>query len=117
MATYNSVTINVLKIGETPIFWEQESNMVRRHIPYSNKDNIQSGGRGNFVMKISCYLTSAADLATLQASVGTTARTLGSLDGSNYSNTYLIAVRNPHKLGKESFNYWACELEFEREGA
>ncbi len=115
MTTFAGVEFECLTLDGFRPEWEQEPNIARRHIPYSNSDDVQHAGRGNYRMVIPAKLTSDADLATLRAAVGITPRTLGDYFGADYAGTMLTAVRSPRRVAWRAI--WFVELEFEREGA
>ena len=75
-------------------YWEREANVTVRNIPYANKDNVQSAGPGNPKLTLRIKVDADADMDTLLASVGTTARTLTNLYtvGNDFSNVYLIEI-------------------------
>ena len=117
MATYAGVTFEEIvdSAGIRPS-WAQRAYISERLIPYGNLENVQSAGRGNWRVTISAQLTAAEDLATLQAAVGATTRTLGALFGdADNSNVALIAVDNPWRFNTS--NYWYCDLTFVRVGS
>ena len=115
MSTYAGVTFEILADdGVWRRGWEQEEQISVRHIPYANRDDVQSGGRGNLQVTVPAYLTDTMDVATLRSAVGQTPRYLTDLYGYGYSNVYLIKMRDIKRwiYGER----WVCELTFMREG-
>lgn len=116
MPTYAGVTFKVvLEPQDFRPVWTRQANISVRNIPYANKDNVQSAGQGNFRMTVTAVIAADADLATLQAAVGVTGRTLTDLFETNYNNTYLLAVDNPRRQTARQY-IWA-DLTFMREGS
>lgn len=93
--------------------WENEPNVSVRHIPGGNTDDVQFGGRGYGKLTVKCYVTSDADVSTLQSSVDGTGRTLGSYNGSDYTNSYLTKISDLRRW--DSGQKWTCTLEFLRQ--
>jgi hypothetical protein len=118
-ASYAGVSFNTDISGDEGFVnrWEQEAFITRRVIPYANKEDVQSAGRGNYRVTLKAYLTSDSSVATLQAAVGTTLRTLTNPfgDSVNYSNTMLVAVSDIRRRSWQQ--EWELTLEFERMGA
>ena len=115
MAQYNSVVFSV--IGESGLYqeWVQEPNVTVRHIPYSNQDDVQTAGRGNFTVTVGVLLETAGALAALQASVGSTARTLYEFLGATHASVLLVGVSDARRYG--SSNKILATLSFNRAGA
>lgn len=116
MPTYNTISFDAHVPGSLRPDWTQEVFVTRRLIPYGNKENVQSAGRGNFRITVTAILAAAADLATLQSSQGATTRTLTDLFGTTYSSTALVAVGAPRRLAKNPVTIWV-DLTFERLGS
>lgn len=115
-STYAGVTFGVrVESGAWAPHWRQPSNISVRHIPYSNLDDVQSGGRGNFRLEVLARVTSLANLVTLQSSVDLTARTL-TLEGTAYTTTYLIEVGQPRRIARTGVDHWEVPLTFMRGG-
>lgn len=113
MTTYAGVTLIFLTTRAQGPSWEQTPNVAIRHIPYSNRDDVQSLGLGNPRLRVTASIPDDAGMAVLQAAVGTTQRTLVDYQNANWPNTLLISVTNPvrYPTGK-----WQADLEFMREG-
>jgi hypothetical protein len=95
MAVYNSVTFTLQPTDK--MFrpgWEREANVSVRNIPYANKDDIQHGGYGSKRLTVDIVVLDDSGIANLQASVGSTARTLTNLfgTGDDYTNVYLLSL-------------------------
>ncbi len=115
MPTYNSVGFDVVMDGDWRPEWEQEANINREHFPWTNKDDVQALGRGNYRITLTALIDSDADAAALRSSVGVTTRTLTDLFGTTYTGVMLVGYRRPRRHELEEL--WQVELEFEREGA
>lgn len=117
-ATYAGVTFENEISGQDGQVnrWSQQATIVRRLIPYANKEDVQDAGRGNHRVTILAFITSSSGVATLQAAQGTTRRTLTNPfgDSVNYANVMLTRVGEPRRLSWAE--EWMVELEFEREG-
>ena len=118
MGTYNAVTFG--ELAENSMFrpaWERENNVTIRNIPYGNKDNIQGAGLGNPRITVRILVSSDANMATLQTSVGSTARTLTNLfyTGNDYSNTYLVNLTDIQR--HDVSTTWTATATFMREGS
>jgi hypothetical protein len=97
--------------------WQREAVFSVRQVPGSDFEDTQYIGRGNERLTVRAYIEDDDDLATLQAAVGATRRTLTNPfgDSVNYSNVILMAVRNVRRLAWEEVI--EAELEFMRTGA
>jgi hypothetical protein len=116
MTAYAGVTFTLLaEDGIWRPWWRQKSGVVRRHIPHSNRDDVQSVGRGNFTITLDAFVEDDTGVSTLQAAVGSTGRTLSSLFGTDYSNVRLTDVGEPRRWDYGA--KWVCSLTFEREGS
>ena len=118
MATYNSVTFNELAEGSMfRPYWEREANMSIRHIPYGGKDNVQSAGLGNPKLVVQILVLSDANMDTLIASVGATARTLTNLfvASNDFGNVYLIGLDSVRRW--DHGEKWTATATFMREGS
>lgn len=118
MASYNSVTFYPL--AEDSMFWpywEQELVTTRRHIPYSDTDDLQFGGLSNFKLEVEAEITSDANLATLRSSMDGTGRTLTDFNGTNYTDCYLTGMADIRKWDNSGVDKWVCTLTFERTSA
>ena len=113
MPTYAGVTLIFLTTRVQGPSWAQTPNIVVRHIPYANRDDVQSLGLGNPQLHVTASIADDADMATLQAAVGTVARTLGDYQGTSWTNTYLIGVANPTRAPS---GRWHATLDFMRGG-
>lgn len=100
--------------GQVP-YWDSEHFVTRHHVPYSNRQIVQSGGFGNPVMTLRALVYSEADVKALQASRGADGRSFTDPHGVTYPDVILIAARPLARLGKSDF--WLMELTFEREGS
>lgn len=114
MATYAGVTFTPLRDNAWPDRWHRPANVTRRHIPYANKDDVQSAGLSNDTVTLTALLTADADIATLYAAVGVTKRTLN-VWSTNYGNTMLTGMSKPRRHVVDEA--WLVDLTFEREGA
>ncbi len=112
--TYGAVTFDVVMSDEYRPEWTRDCNIARRHYPGGHYDDLQDTGLGNWRITLPVLLQNDSYLATLWGYVGTTARALTGLFGSDYASVYLVAVRNPRRHENET--RWLCELEFERTG-
>jgi hypothetical protein len=111
MASYNSITFYPLaEDGTSWPAWEQEPNVNVRHIPYSDTDDIQFSGLGNFQVKVRAEVQGDTNMKTLRASVDGVARTLTDLRGYNFADTYLIKVENLRRW--DGGEVWTCVLTF-----
>lgn len=115
MTTYGATTFSAV-MGDDGFRpdWGRECNIARRHIPAAGYDDLMDTGLGNWRITLPVLLEDDSYLALLYGYVGTTARTLTSLFGSNYASVYLVAVRNPRRHEYET--RWLVELELERMG-
>lgn len=114
MGSYASVTFSELL--EPPIYrahWRQEPNVSIRHLPYSNTDDVQFGGRGSHRVTVEVLIQADADIDAIRASVDSTARTL-TLYSTSYPNTYLIDVGTPKRFDSQAV--WRVTLTFLRAG-
>ena len=116
MASYAGVTFEELvdSQGIRPL-WAQRAYISERLVPFGNKEIVQSAGRGNFRISVPVQVTGAGNIATLQAAVGATGRTLTGLFGTTYSNVLLVGVENPQRMN--TANDWRATLTFVREGS
>lgn len=113
MTTYATVTFHILIPGGALPVWVQDAGIVVQHIPYSNLDDVQSVGRGNFRLSVSAVVQSDVGIGVLQAAVGVVKRTMVGYMGSDWTNTILIGVSDPRKYAS---GQWKVNLEFMREG-
>lgn len=116
MPSYAGVTFEAHTPGSLRPDWQQEAVITRRLIPGGNKENVQSAGRGNRRITVTAILSSAADLATLQAAQGATLRTLTDLFGDTEVSTALLNVSPPRRLAKTSPTAIWVDLLFEKAG-
>jgi hypothetical protein len=116
MSTYAGVTFDVVMDDpkQVPV-WQQRAFITERVIPYSNNEDVQSVGRSNFKITVPITYEGAGDLATLQAAVGTTRRTLTDFLGSTHTNVLLIEVAQAHRW--EYHTRGLAEVTFVREGS
>lgn len=115
MGTYNAVTFQeILDQDVYRLHWAQENNVSIRHIPYSNQDDVQFGGRGSFTVTVEVLLLADADLTALQAIQGDgTARSL-TLYSTVYANSYLMRVGDARRFDAQAA--WRVALSFLRAG-
>jgi len=108
-ATYNGVTFGVLSPDGFAPQWEQELVFSEEHYPDADYDEVQTAGMHNRSLVVEARITSAADLATLVGSQGSTQRTLVDHFGTSVSNVVLLGVTRvrQHLQGKV-----LAELEF-----
>jgi hypothetical protein len=92
--------------------WEQKSTVSVRHIPYSDTDDIQFGGLGNFQLTVQAEVSSSANVITLRGSVDGVARTLGDFRGNSYTNCYLTDISEIR--AHDTIDVWTCKLTFMR---
>lgn len=112
MPTYAGVTFSAEAPGGFAPFWERESLVATRPIPYGSRDDVQYAGQGNYRVTLSAWVETEAGLATLQAAVGIVPRTLTGLYGSDHASVRLLRVANPRRARTGS-GYYAT-LEFDR---
>lgn len=120
MAAYGGRSFNVYQQGSGLLpQWTRESNVTVRHYAGGAKDNIQFGGQGNYKMEVQAYVppsvATSTEVASWQALVNGTARTLSSLWGQTFNNVYLIGVGEAQWHGIE--NFYTIPLTFMRLGA
>ena len=118
MAVYNSVTFTLQP--ENNMFrpgWQREANVAVRNIPYSGKDDIQHAGIGSKRLTVGIVVLDDSGMASLQASVGATARTLSDLfaSGDNYTNVYLISLTDIQRYDYSAV--WTATATFIQEPA
>lgn len=112
MPTYAGISFYVARKGDTTRYWERESHVSRRHIPYGNRDDVQYGGKGHWRWTGQIYVESEAAYAALEAASGTTTgRTLTDFLGETKSDVRLNSVTAPDRLVKAGAIY--CDVEFE----
>lgn len=115
MPSYAGVTFTeVMPDPRSRPDWERRAFITERVIPYANKEDVQSAGRGNYRITVPVTLTNVGDLATLQSAQGATRRTLTNLFGSTYSNVLLVNVGPPERWENEARAI--VSLTFVREG-
>jgi len=114
MANYAGVTLSLLHPGSWAARWSQEALIAERPVPYANYADLQSAGRSNFRLEAMALISADADVATLQAAVGVTLRTLTNPfnNGVNYSNVALIGVGIPERIVGQA--RWRVPLAFVR---
>lgn len=113
--SYNGVTFDLdSSNGQVP-YWDGEHHVSRHHVPYSNRDVVQSGGFGNPRLTLRALVYSEADVKALQASRGAEGRSWTDPHGATYPDAILIAARPLARIGTS--DYWLMELTFEREGS
>jgi hypothetical protein len=120
-SSYAAVTFDPWRQGNFIDLWNQSPNIVKRHVPGANRDDVQAAGRSNFTMALTAILTASADINTLMTSVGTSGRTLN-LEGLSYTGVRLIRAGPVQKLGvlttaSTTGDRWWIGLEFDRDGA
>ena len=117
MGTYAGITFEVMAEGQWRPCWHREQSVSRRHLPGSNKDDVQFGGLGNWRIAVTASLTDDDDATTLYAAVGPTLRALTDFlgAGDDYANVMLSGVSSPKRHPTKEV--WLIELEFERAGA
>lgn len=118
MASYNGVTFEELaEDGMWRPYWERAANVTVRNIPYAAKDDVQSAGMGNPRLELRIKVNSDANMDTLLASVGSTARPLTNLftSGNDFSNTYLIEVTDMRRW--DHGQTWTAQAVFMRVGS
>lgn len=106
MSSYAGVTFKTRmgSSGIVPEFSSEESPVVT-HIPGSNTDDVQFGGRGNLRVTWQITVANLTNYNTLQSAQGATLRTLVKYDGSSVNNVMLLRVGPPnyHKSGTVIF--------------
>lgn len=91
--TYGTTTFEVEIASKMRPDWNEESGVVKQHIPYSNTDNIQFMGRGSKEITVRVYVTSDTHWATLKTYKGDgVARTLAGFLGGSFSSVYLKEI-------------------------
>jgi hypothetical protein len=115
VSSYAGVTFAVVMSDprSRPV-WSRRAVITERVMPYANKEDVQSVGLSNWRITVPITLTSAADLATLQAAQGVTKRTLSDFFGSSHSNTMLTNVGDPDQW--ENTVRIVVDVTFVREG-
>lgn len=96
MSAYAGVTFYVRMAagGFVPEFSAEESPVVT-HIPGSNVDDVQFGGRTNLRVSWTIRIGSLADYNTLRSAQGSTLRTLTKYDSTSVSNVMLVKLGPP----------------------
>lgn len=115
MSSYAGVDFDVVMDNpqQVPV-WQQRAFITERVIPYSNTEDVQSAGRSNFKITVAVTYDGANDLATLQAAVGTTRRTLSDFLGATHNSVLLIEVASAYRWENETRG--VAELTFVRQG-
>lgn len=113
MPSYAGVAFYVARQGHSTRFWERVTHVSTRHIPYSDNDDTQYGGKGHWEWTGQIYLTSEEAYTTLEAVAGdNTARTLSDFLGDDWAGVRLQKVGAPDRLIKVGAIY--CDVEFKR---
>lgn len=113
--TYAGIAFDVEGNGAFGPMPQRESHISSRHIPYSNKDDEQTGGLGNWRVALKVTNLTEAGLVALQnIAADGIARDLADFRDGTVSNAYLIAVRDPMRLKKGAL--FTATLEFRWEG-
>ncbi len=101
-------------ISPTNIYpdWTRAPNISRRHIPYSDTDDVQAAGLGHFRITVEILVEVPADLQTLISFQGVTGRALDDFGGSNYTNVLLTSLTQITRWSVG--DAWRALAEFER---
>lgn len=112
MPTYAGVSFYTARSGATTKYWQRESHVSRRKIPYGDRDDTQYGGKGHWLWKGRIYVESEAAYIALEAASGDgVGRTLSDFLGETKMAVRLNSVGAPDRLVRAGAIY--CEVEFE----
>ncbi len=111
MAQFGTIVFDTRVDGSFRPDWEQELNVNRRHIPYSNVDDLQITGRSNKRITVEAVFANASDMATFRTYQDGSAKTLLLHDGS-FDLCFLVGMRNPRVL--VTSGQVIAQVEFER---
>lgn len=92
--------------------WTRAGNISRRHIPYSDTDDVQAAGLGHFRIMVEILVEVPTDLQILIGYVGATGRALDDFAGSDYSNVLLTSLTQISRWSVG--DAWRAVAEFER---
>lgn len=114
MPTYAGVLFNVERDGDgfTPYWHRGEPHVNREHIPHSNREVVQYGGKGNMRWEGQIYLDSLAEYAALEAVSGDGAgRDLNDFLEDSITSVRLNSISRPERdpIGE----MFRCHVEFE----
>jgi hypothetical protein len=92
--------------------WQRRGEVSRRKIAYSDLEDLQFLGLGNWYVELTVVVSSYADLQALQGLKGVRRRPLQNLFGRSYGEVMLTDFKNPrHHVARD---LWTAELAFER---
>lgn len=115
MGSYAGVSFSERTVNQRLSTWRPVRHLVERHYPHSNVNDVQDGGLANSPLRVLALVATAANLATLLAAQGITARTLVYC-GTTYTGVMLWEVGEPQELQGGDYP-WEVELEFRRASA
>lgn len=114
MPTYNGVSFDVLSTDRSMRpHWERETVWASQHIPFSDRDDLQYGGRSHERIVLPVLVQGDEAMAALRESVGV-CRTLFGLFGTDYQNVVLKRVGEQRRSPTQAL--WTAQLEFEKVG-
>lgn len=110
--SYGGVPFRVTSETNRYPHWTRTANITRRHIPYSDTDDVQAAGLGHFRITVEILGEVSTDLLTLVSMIGVTGRALDDFGGSNYTN---VMLTNLTPITRWSVgDAWRALAEFER---
>ncbi len=118
MSTYAGVTFHgrLEDDGYRP-HWMREKTIARRKLGGGNSEDLQDVGFGNYFIEFDARIDDDAGVATWQASVGLTKRTLGTFGGTNWPNVMLTFLGRPKRYVGPTETLWWVPVRFEYEAA
>ena len=112
MPSYHDIDFNTVTPRTVRPLWTRRSNVSVTHIPYSDNDDVQSMGFGNWSVSFTADFDTEADLTSVQALADAiTARELVWFDVTYQAR--LTEVSNARAISTGSFQ---ADLTFERGG-
>lgn len=113
----NTVTIKVhTRDGLVPD-WHREPRWNRRPIAYSNREDLQFGGLGNWQLSFTAVMNSAEEYARILSWVGDTPRVLSDWFGTTYPDVYVYSVGQPRRSVDPDEPLFFVDITLEREGS
>jgi hypothetical protein len=114
MAEYAAVQFSPQLVSDFHPDFDRELVVQRTHIPYSDSENVQVAGKGNWRVTLPIVVQSDADRLALIAAMGATPRTLSDFFGRTETNVMLVAVGGSQRTWMQQI--WVLVVTFEREG-
>jgi hypothetical protein len=114
--TYAGISFDVQAEGNTRPEWHvREYTIYRTKIPYSNKEEIQDGGRSGEVLEFTAVFYSTADWVTFRAAQSPVTKRTLHIYGRDDANVKLASLAKARRHAWH--DRWYVSVTFERASA